>query len=632
MCGICGVNEHNPILLESMLSALRHRGPDHTGRYINENFSLGMQRLSIIDLKSGNQPIWNEDQSICVFMNGEIYNFRELRTSLTSIGHQFKTESDTEVLVHLYEEYGTKMPGYLKGMFAFCIYDVAHGSLFLGRDRFGEKPLYYVKETGRFIFSSEMHSLLVQPTITRMFNNNKLNEYLKFGFMHSDLTLSESIKSLKPGHWALFKNNTLQIKEYFQLDYSGDHPELPEQHYTEKTKELLITSVQSQMISDVPVGAFLSGGIDSSSIAAIMQSLSEKKISTFNVRFEESGYDESRIARSVARYIGSDHHELFVPNQSFSEELYWEILTHQGHPFVDSSTIPSYLVSKEISKHVKVALSGDGGDELFAGYNDLQWGLRIEQLRSLPAKLRNIASSALKFLPNSGVFLTNTQRGLQKAIDYSLLNKKDQLISMYSFFDNDEIQALTGTTDFTFTNIDWPDRFSEWTALRQLMWMRSAIKLPHQMLYKVDRMSMGNSLEVRTPFLDVDLFEFSKTIPDDLLIRHGKGKWILRNIMKKQLPKEVYSHPKQGFSLPLHHFINKEFEYFILKLIRKNHPLFELLDYHKTVEIVQKGLLIKKSDSQQSIYKITHRMWIIAQLFSWFDRYGMDLQPDNRQA
>lgn len=632
MCGICGVNEHNPSLLESMLGALRHRGPDHTGRLIDQNFSLGMQRLAIIDLKSGHQPIWNEDQSICVFMNGEIYNFRELRTTLVTQGHQFKTESDTEVLVHLYEAYGTNMTGWLKGMFAFCIYDVANSSLFLARDRFGEKPLYYLNDAGRFLFSSELHSILVQDNIRKRFNVNKLGEYLKFGFLHSDSTLVEEIKVLKPGHWALFKNNNLQIEEYFQIDYSPALSEPTEVYHKEKVKELLITAVERQLISDVPVGAFLSGGMDSSSIAAVMQSLSDKKINTFNVRFEESAYDESRIARTVAKHIGSDHHELFIPNQSFSEELYWDILKHQGHPFVDSSCIPSYLISKEISKQVKVALSGDGGDELFAGYDDLQWGLRIDQLRTSPALLRKTASAVLKFLPKSEYLLSDTRRGIQKAIEYSLLDRKNQIISMYTFFSDTEIRSLQGSGIDTATPIEWPSTFLKWTPLRQLMWMRSAVKLPHQMLFKVDRMSMANSLEVRTPFLDVDLFEYSNLIPDNLLIRQGKGKWILREIMKSQLPAEVFSHPKQGFSLPLHHFLNKEFEYFILKLIRKNHPLFEIMDYPKTMEIIHSGLRQKSSNAIQSIYKITHKMWIIAQLFSWFDHYEMDLQLNNQQV
>ncbi|MBK7360580.1 MAG: asparagine synthase (glutamine-hydrolyzing) [Saprospiraceae bacterium] len=625
MCGIAGIKGANRIALNNMLTKLNHRGPDDEGVHVCENFSLGMKRLAIIDLLTGHQPIWNENKTLCIFLNGEIYNFKPLKKYLQEKGHIFTSCSDTEVIVHLFEEYGYDCPKYLHGMFSFCIYNITSDELYLARDRFGEKPLYYYLANDLFAFSSEINSLLQSGIIKRKLNQSALFDYLTFGFTFDHSTLITNIFSLPQGCSAIYKDNSIKITPYFKINYSIPESHISEEQILSTGKDILFKAVEKQMISDVPIGAFLSGGIDSSSVAAIMSELSDTKIKTFNVKFEETSFDESAIARKVSKHINSDHTEIYIPNQTFSENIFWNILTHIGQPFIDSSAIPSYLISEEIKKHVKVALSGDGGDEVFAGYSDFLWGNKINTLTKLPVPFRKLAISCIKSLPefHTNPF-ANTLRGAEKALSYSL-DTSDLYRNLYQYFHSTELkQLLLSSSIESYSSVPFFDKYDQ-SFLRSMMRFRIQYLLTEDMLIKIDRMSMYHSLEVRSPFLDPELFEFSCKLPNKYLIKNGKTKWILRELMKDYLPREVFEHPKMGFSIPLHKFFNSEFEKFARSTIHKKHPLNEIINYNKSIEILNTGIQQMQSTSKESVYKSSHKLWILLQLYAWFEAFEIEL-------
>jgi len=515
-----------------------------------------MRRLSIIDLEGGDQPIWNEDRQKLVFMNGEIYNYLELKGRLVALGHTFSTDADTEVLIHMYEEYGKDMVSQLRGMFVFCIYDMEANNYFFGRDRFGEKPFYYHNEGGRFSFSSEVASLLEDKNIKRKLNLNALQYYLGSAYIPDPITLIEGVLTLPPAHTLTLSKEGVEIESYFQIDYSKTGEIKDEKEAVEHITPHLKKAVERQRVSDVPIGAFLSGGIDSSSICALLQENAAKPIDTFTVKFEEASYDESHIAREVAKRIGSKHHEITVPNSEFSEDIFWEIVDHVGLPFPDSSAIPVYEITKEIRKHVKVAISGDGGDEIFAGYPVYGWWQKINSITKVPKPLRQFGLSLLKrdWLPIGA----DRSRQLARGIAASMKGQQGISLEIHRMFFDEEIEKLVTTNvvgDFSlFTDV--PKEFKSWSPLRKGMYHRLKYNLVNDMLIKVDRMSMANSLEVRAPFLDPDLYEASLQISDDLLYKDGVGKYIIRKAMRDYLPDSVFDHPKSGFSIPLHKYEN----------------------------------------------------------------------------
>ena len=389
MCGICGIIDWNQALppaqrqawVKAMNQAQFHRGPDDGGTLECPNATLAMRRLAIIDTQGGQQPIYNETGEIGIVFNGEIYNYRELREPLLQKGHRFQTASDTEVLVHLYEEHGVDMLPLLKGMFTFCLYDSRKNGYLIARDRFGEKPLFYHLEQGLFSFASEIQSLLKNEKVPRRLNTEALPYYFRTSLVPEPLTLLDQIFSLAPGHFLWLDSQGMKEQVYFRPEYPEQAQIHQEAEAIERLRPLLEQAVKRQMVSDVPICAFLSGGIDSSTVVALLQKNSSQKLRTFHVRFEDQAFDESPIARKVADYWGTDHHEILIPNYDFDESIFWTIIDHVGFPFRDSSAIPSYFISREISQHVKVALSGDGGDELFGGYELFQWYQKIVRFK-----------------------------------------------------------------------------------------------------------------------------------------------------------------------------------------------------------------------------------------------------------
>lgn len=636
MCGICGIIDlqhrtkpaERQASVAQMNARIFHRGPDEGSQESYATSTLAMRRLSIIDLHTGSQPIYNETKTVAVFFNGEIYNYLELLEELQAKGHRFQTKSDTETLVHLYEEYGPSMTQYLRGMYAFCIYDQVRERYFLARDRFGEKPLFYHQKEGVLSFSSELTSLLENRAIPRKLNREAFHYYLRAGIVPEPLTLFADVFCLPAGHQMLLDKQGLQVESYFNIDYRPDTSLKTEADVVDYVKPILEQAVQRQLRSDVPLGAFLSGGIDSSTVVAMMSKFSSSKINTFTVKFEESAYDESPIAREVADFVGSNHHEIMVPNADFSQEMFWRIIEHTGVPFNDTSAIPSYLITQEIRKHVKVALSGDGGDELFAGYPIFRWYGQIHQVKKIPGLIRGAGLGLTNVLRKVPVVnKVGALRQISKALEISFKKSAEIPFSIMELLDKEAFHQLYpshGMEDLHLLTDFWQVA-KDWSPLRQIMYVRLKQNLPLNMLVKVDRMSMANSLEVRAPFLDPDLFEASTRIPDEFLIKNGVGKYIVRAIMREELPDSVFNHPKMGFAIPLHRYQNDDYHALADQLLRRDHPLMELLDEQEIQQIKQVGLISMEDTAQLSVYKASLRLWALIALFGWFDRFEVEL-------
>src|SRR6185503_7062952 len=404
MCGIVGVvrNDRSDVdreVVGRMCAAIRHRGPDEDGFYFNGAVGLGMRRLSIIDLASGQQPIHNQDRTAWIVFNGEIYNYRELRDKLEKLGHTFYTNSDTEAIVHAYDQYGDDCPKHLRGMFAFAIWDERTAELFLARDRVGKKPLLYAQVSGQFVFGSEFSALFQHPAVSKDVDFEALNRYLSFMCVPAPLTAYRAIRKLEPGHSLRYRNGEIKIQRYWQPDFSRKL-DISEQEAGERTIEILRDAVKVRLMSEVPLGAFLSGGIDSSAVVALMSEVSSTPVKTFSIGFEEQDFSELHHARRVAEHVGAEHHEFIVRPDAL--DVLPTLVEHYGEPFADSSAIPTYYVARETRKHVTVALNGDGGDESFAGYERYAAMQLAERYRKVPEVMReSVIKQLVALLPSS---------------------------------------------------------------------------------------------------------------------------------------------------------------------------------------------------------------------------------------
>lgn len=626
MCGICGIIQRGDEQRRKddvlrMNDVILHRGPNDDGKYSDDFCTLAMRRLSIIDLESGKQPIYSNDRRLLIFFNGEIYNYKKLRSDLMLKGIVFRTNSDTEVVVNLYREYGQSMLNMLQGMFAFCIYDLEEKSCFFARDRFGEKPLFYFHDGKQMLFSSEIASLLSTGRIPRKLNKSMIADYLRRGFVPDPHTLLENVYTLPPGYY-MKVNGDMQIasEPYSEVNYPVDNSIKTMADAVNLIKPLFEKAVEKQLTSDVPVGAFLSGGIDSSSVVAVMAKYSDKPVKTFTAKFKSEGYDESAIAREVAGKFSTEHHELVVENSQFKDELFWKILKHVGVPFADSSAIPTYLITKMIASHVKVAISGDGGDEVFGGYNVFDWVARVARIKKVPGIIRKPIATALSQINES--FLDNNMiRQISKALDISQLSIPDIIQETQALFSEKELNAIM-RKDYSFLRFD---RYNEsFSILRNGMLFRLKYDLPSDMLVKVDRMSMANSLEVRSPFLDPGLFETSCSLPDRFLRDNGLGKIVIREMMKNELPDIVFNHPKSGFSIPLHSFRNHSFATLAISLLNKPY-MQELFNVHSLNHILKAGLNDENNSGSGSIYRKTHQLWSLMMFSGWMEMYQVEI-------
>ncbi|MGH8371273.1 MAG: asparagine synthase (glutamine-hydrolyzing) [Gammaproteobacteria bacterium] len=553
MCGIAGIVSFGskPVQqqeVRSMCAAMQHRGPDQDGFYIGEHVGLGMRRLCIIDLETGQQPLQNEDGTVKVVMNGEIYNYMELRKDLEQRGHRFYSQTDTETLVHLYEEYGTDCVTKLRGMFALALWDERKKMLFLARDRIGIKPLFYAEVGGRFAFGSELKVLLQLPELERGFNWQSVGHL--FGGLSTPAgeSIVAGVHKLEPGHTlVLSPGKPPTVSRYWDVQFEPDYTH-NETYLAEQLRELLEESVKLHLVSDVPLGAFLSGGLDSSAIVACMARQSTSPVRTFSIGFHEQGYNEARYARRVANQFGTEHHELMVDPDI--EDLVEDMAWYLDEPFGDSSAIPTYLVSRLASEQVTVVLSGDGGDELFAGYEKYQVEGKERRYEYVPAPLRKILGCIGNGM-SEGAKGRNFLRhfalsGAERYLDAITLFKVDQQrclfnpevseIILRNGLWHDEVKTLTRT------NLDW---------LSTLQYLDMKSYLPLDILTKVDRMSMANSIETRVPLLDHKLVEFAAKIPPEFKLRNGVSKSIFKRAMRGILPDEIIDRRKHGFAVPL---------------------------------------------------------------------------------
>ena len=570
MCGICGMAAFGDAAafeesdIDRMRHVLAHRGPDDAGNHVADfesggrqgRVGLGHSRLSIIDLTTGHQPLSNEDGTIWVVLNGEIYNFQELRGDLESRGHVFRTDTDTEVIVHLYEERGADCLKELRGMFAFAVWDGRGRSLFLARDRIGQKPLCYRAEKNRFIFASELKAIIQIKGVPRELSLTALHHYLTFQYVPHPLTMLKGISKLSPGHYLIWKDGHVEVTEYWRPPFAPSE-RLPERDYIEQLRALLTESVKLRLISDVPLGAFLSGGIDSSIIVGLMSQLSSDPVKTFSIGFEEKRYDELDYARLVAKHFGTDHKEFIVrPN---AVEIIPKLVWHYDEPFADSSAIPTYCVSQITREHVTVALTGDAGDEGFAGYpryRAVRLGLWFDRL---PKFLRRmLAGEMWRFLPVS-VEQKTVRRRIQRLFTALNMPPRERYARWCAIFDDtrkhtlysDELLAQFKDHPSHEIFCDEYNKVPDIDFLGQTTFVDYMRYMPDDLLCKVDIASMAHGLECRAPLLDHKVLEFIATLPTDLKLRGRTDKYLLRRTFGHMLPKVILRRKKMGFGVPI---------------------------------------------------------------------------------
>ncbi len=563
MCGICGIifkdpQAHAEEHIRVMNARIRHRGPDDEGFGFSAPAAIAMRRLSIIDLAGGHQPIYNEDASCSIVFNGEIYNYRELRQELCAFGHRFTTNTDTEVILHGFEQWGEDCVNHLNGMFAFAIWNARSQELFLARDPVGIKPLYLYEDARRLLFASEIKSLLAAGGIPREVDPVALHHYLSFLYVPPPRTMLRGITNLPPGHWARWRNGSLKMQEYWAGPRAAFGPEPVEPVSPQAVLEQLRLAVRRHLIADVPVGCLLSGGIDSSAVAAIMAQEVGPGFKTFTAGFPGAGiYDERVYARSVAEHVGSDHMEVEITPSAV--ELLPRIVWHLDEPLADASVIPNYLVCQLAASQVKVALSGIGGDEAFGGYRRyFATSLSGMWSHMPPALMRSAISVATRVVPISGDNpIGERLRLAQKYFNHVELDPETRYLAWNAFFTNDMKQQLysqgmnDGLPDSLQEARQWFRRVPDSSLTRRAMYVDLKTYLPGDPLLLADKLSMAHSLELRVPFLDRELLEFASGIPGRQHLTGKETKSLLRAAVRELLPQEILRRPKRGFGTPI---------------------------------------------------------------------------------
>lgn len=632
MCGIAGAAWVRPEravsaeTLRRMTDALVHRGPDDQGEYAAGvetppypggvvGCRLGHRRLSIIDLTSGHQPLSNEDGSIWVAFVGEIYNYSTLRRRLQGSGHQLRTQSDTEVLVHLYEDEGVAFLQHLNGMFAIALWDGRNRQLVLARDRLGKKPLVYRHEAGRLLFASELKAILSVPGVSREIDPSAIDEYLTYQYIPHPNTIFRGIKKLPPGHYAVYRDGELEVAPYWQPDFRVERPR-PYAEYADEVRTLLTSSVEMRLQSDVPLGAFLSGGVDSSIVVALMQQLVKEPVRTFSIGFVEKEYDETSYARDVAQHLGTRHEEFRVAPDAI--DILPRLIWHFDEPFADSSAIPTWYVSQLTRQHVTVALTGDGGDELFAGYPRYRAADLAAKYDRLPSPIRAFLGAPFwqglpggvrqksplrRFKRLAGAL---SQAPIERFLDWSCIFNFARRAELYE----EEFLAALPASD--------PAQFLKAGVLRSAG--RDPITafsladlttyLPCDLMTKVDIASMAHSLECRQPFLDYRLVELAAAMPVRYKYRRGRGKRILLDVFGELLPPSVSRRAKMGFGVPLDHWFRGELRDYVRDVLLD--PRTTERGYFRT-DVVQRMI----DDHQAGRFDHAYRLWALLVLELW---------------
>jgi asparagine synthase (glutamine-hydrolysing) len=625
MCGIVGFVNSNKSpadlsILKRMNRAITHRGPDEDGFYVQENVGLAMRRLSIIDLSGGQQPIFNQDQSKVIVFNGEIYNYQELRADLDSRGHKFYTNSDTEVIIHLYDKYGTDCVQYLRGMFVFAIWDEREKSLFIARDRVGKKPLLYSHQSnGDLIFGSEFQAVLQHPSISREVDFSAIDAYLSYLCVPAPQTAFKQIRKLEPAHWLLWKDGEIKNQRYWSPDFSKKI-KISEVEAIEETARILRESVKMRMISEVPLGAFLSGGVDSSAIVALMAEESSQPVKTFSIGFEEEDFSELKYAKAVARHVGAEYNEFIVrPN---ALEVLPTLVKHYGEPYADSSAIPTFYVSKETRKFVTVALNGDGGDESFAGYERYLAMNLAEKYRKIPAVLRKgVIETGVGLLPNPTKFRSRV-KSLKRFVESGSLSNVERYLGWMSAISpslkedlvSDEFKAqLNGSRPINVLQ-KWFDKTEGLGIVDATMLTDQMTYLPNDLLVKVDIASMANSLEARSPLLDHKVIEFAASLPENLKVKGKEIKYLLKKVAANLVPKDVIYRRKMGFGVPIGKWLRTDLKPFVRETLQsEKFAKRGLFEQNKVVELIEKHTAQKDDYGAQ--------IWTLLMLELWFQQF-----------
>jgi asparagine synthase (glutamine-hydrolysing) len=618
MCGIYGVMdftgngpESGP-LLARMGQVVQHRGPDDHGHFEAPGVGLGMRRLSIIDVASGHQPIANEDETVWLVLNGEIYNFQSLRDELVRKGHKFRTRTDTEVIVHLYEEEGTNFFKRLRGMFGLALWDTKRQRLILGRDRIGEKPLYVRRESGRLLFASELKSILQADDVPRRLNLLALQEYLALGYVPAPLTMLEGIEKVLPGHYLVIENGRIEDHEYWDVPF-GRTEKRSEAEWIELVREKLLETVQSQLVSDVPLGAFLSGGIDSSAIVAAMARLTGRPVKTYSIGYEGefSYYNELPFAKIVARAFGTDHHEIIVRPEI--SDLLPKLIWHLDEPIADSASLTTYLVSKLARESVTVILSGVGGDELFGGYRRYlgdsvhRWYKLLPgpvRTKLLPAFFQRIpqdrASTWKDYARYGAAFVkTAEQDPASRYLSYITLFSRDAQSELMRAHEQSEgNNAPTEALQRCFARCTDPD------SLNRILYSDLKTSLPDDLLALTDRMSMAASVECRAPFVDYELIELASRIPSNGKVRGLTLKYLLKKAVEPWLPREVIKRKKRGFGAPVGSWLRRELQPLISELLSEEQILQRGLFHWPAVKKILRAHEEQRNDYTDHIFAL----------------------------
>jgi asparagine synthase (glutamine-hydrolysing) len=626
MCGIAGQLRLDRTvqrgLIDSMCAAIEHRGPDARGVHIDAGVGLGIQRLRVIDLETGDQPIFNEDRSIVVVLNGEIYNFQQLREGLRERGHTFTTEGDTEVIVHLYEEEGRDCVRLLHGMFAFALWDANRRQLLLARDRVGKKPLFYAADSRRLTFASELAALMQDPEIPRDIDYAALDCYYAYGFVPAPWSAFTAARKLPPASTLTFGGDGISIERYWRLDFSRKRVFASTEALHEETRAQIETAVRRRLISDVPLGAFLSGGIDSSAVVAAMAHASPN-VKTFSIGFEEEQFNELRYARQIAERFSTEHHEFVVKPSAI--EILPRLVRHYGEPFADSSAIPSFYLSELARSHVTVALNGDGGDESFGGYNRYAAAALGARLSLLPDGLRRSIGALSARIPADGE--PASARNRLKRLAGSLAQSAPDRYALY----------LTCFDAVRRRQVYTPEFAAQAGGSRALDVFRSAwlgdvhdpidaamaadieTFLPGDLLVKMDIATMAYGLEARSPFLDHELMEFAAALPAGVKIRGREKKLVLRAALAEWIPDELLNRPKQGFGVPLARWFRDELRTFTREILLD--PVATSRNYFRTSQV--EALLDRHADGREDL---SAQIWTL--LFSeLWHRQFVDAMP-----
>jgi asparagine synthase (glutamine-hydrolysing) len=628
MCGICGhlsLEGQPPVepeLVRRMNRTLKHRGPDSEGYEIRNHVGLAISRLAIIDVAGGQQPIANEDGNVVVVFNGEIYNFSDLRNELEKFGHTFKTKSDTEVIVHAYEQWGDEALHRFNGMFAFALWDEVHQRLLLARDRMGKKPLYWHHSQNGLLWGSEAKALLAVSWVDRRVNPLALHHYLTLQYVPDPLTIFESIQRLPAAHKLVIeRGGPPRVERWWQLQFEPKWV-MGTDEAIERGREILLAAVRRRLIAEVPLGAFLSGGIDSSTIVALMAQNSSKPVKTFSIGFAEPRYSETHFARQVSDRFHTDHHEFIFDSRDLVRVIEGAILA-ADEPLADPAALPLFELSRQARKHVTVALCGDGGDETLAGYRRYAIDGLFKPYAALPAWITQRAvPAAMRFLPEPTWIPEdrNIITGLKRLGQFSATTPKASLVRWGSYFSHDD--KLNMYTD------EWRDRFkavdtADWIAdafdeaqasslLDRTLHADHATYLAGDLLPKTDRMTMAHSVEARSPFLDVEWVEWTARLPEPLKVRRLTGKWLLKAAFGDMLPPAICARGKQGFGVPVGNWLRDELHTWTRERLLDNHLMN---DWFKPAAVKQ---LLHEHNSG----KINHgkKLWALLIFSSWLNQ------------